>query len=96
MKLQPQLLSLSGLLAGKLFRIPEYQRAYAWEKKQRGDLFGDIRRIKSSNEDHFMATIVGLSRNKQMIIADEFTVVDIVDGQQRLTTILLDGIRALA
>lgn len=36
-----------------------------------------------------MATIVGLSREKKLIVADEFTVVEIVDGQQRLTTLII-------
>jgi Protein of unknown function DUF262/Protein of unknown function (DUF1524) len=89
MQLQPQLLNLNNLLSGRLFRIPEFQRAYAWEKKQRTDLFDDIKRIRKSNEDHFMATVVGLSREKKLIVADEFTVVDIVDGQQRLTTLII-------
>ncbi len=89
MQLQPQLFNLNNLLNGRLFRIPEYQRAYSWEKKQRDDLFGDIERVKSSNEDHFMATVVGLTRGRKQIVADEFTVVEIVDGQQRLTTLII-------
>ena len=89
MQLHPQLFNLNNLLNGRLFRIPEYQRAYSWEKKQRDDLFADITRIKSSNEDHFMATIVGLTRGKKQIVADEFTMVDIVDGQQRITTLII-------
>jgi uncharacterized protein with ParB-like and HNH nuclease domain len=38
-----------------------------------------------------MATFVGLSRKaeKQQIIADQFSVIEIVDGQQRLTTIII-------
>lgn len=89
MQLQPQLFNLNNLLNGRLFRIPEYQRAYSWEKKQRDDLFGDIERVKASDEDHFMATVVGLTREKKQIIADQFTVVEIVDGQQRLTTLII-------
>ena len=34
MQLQPILLSMNNLMSGRLFRIPEYQRAYAWGKKQ--------------------------------------------------------------
>lgn len=89
MQLQPQLFNLNNLLNGRLFRIPEYQRAYSWEKKQRDDLFGDIERVKASDEDHFMATVVGLTRGKKQIIADQFAVVEIVDGQQRLTTLII-------
>ncbi len=90
MEIQPQLFTLDTFLHGRLFRVPEYQRAYSWGKKQRADLFGDIRRVKTSGEDHFMATIVGLVRKKEkkQIVADQFSVVDIVDGQQRLTTLI--------
>src|SRR4051812_8089649 len=84
MQLQPQLFNLNNLLNGRLFRIPEYQRAYSWEKKQRADLFGDIERVRASNEDHFMATIVGLTRGQKQIVADQFSVIEVVDGQQRL------------
>lgn len=87
--MQPQLFNLNNLLNGRIFRIPEYQRAYSWERKQRDDLFSDIERVRSSNEDHFMATVVGLTRGSKQIVADEFTVVEIVDGQQRLTTLII-------
>ena len=45
MQLNPKHVTLNGLLLGRLFRIPDYQRAYAWEKKQRDDLFNDINEV---------------------------------------------------
>ena len=36
-----------------------------------------------------MATIVALSRDTRIIGADEFRTVEIVDGQQRVTTIVI-------
>ena len=91
MDIQPRLFKLDDLMHGRLFRIPEYQRAYAWIKKQRDDLFGDIKRVRTSDEDHFMATFVGLTRKKENkhIVADQFSIVEIVDGQQRLTTLII-------
>jgi hypothetical protein len=91
MEIQPQLFKLDSFMHGRLFRVPEYQRAYAWGRKQRDDLFGDIKRVKQSDEDHFLATIVGLSRKseKKRIAADQFSVIEIVDGQQRLTTLII-------
>jgi len=91
MEIQPQLFELGSLLQGRLFRVPEYQRAYAWVTKQRSDLFNDIERVKLSDEDHFMATVVGLTRKKErkQIGADQYSVVEIVDGQQRLTTFVI-------
>ncbi|HVY04540.1 MAG TPA: DUF262 domain-containing HNH endonuclease family protein [Burkholderiales bacterium] len=90
MHIQPVFATLSQLLAGKLFRIPQYQRAYSWSRKQRQDLFHDIEKIyKSGNGIHFLATMVGLRRGTVPIAADEFLEIDVVDGQQRLTTLIL-------
>lgn len=86
MKLDPKHLSLSALLHQRLFRIPDYQRAYAWQSKQRKDLFADILEVHKSGKDHFMATVVCLAKEPKSIGADEFNMVEIVDGQQRITT----------
>lgn len=90
-EIQPQLLSLSGLLNKRLFRIPQYQRAYSWRARHREDLFGDIISTwrAGSDRQHFMATMVGLRREKRLIGTDEYQVVEIVDGQQRLTALIL-------
>ena len=90
MDIQPRHINLAGLFERRLFRIPEYQRAYSWQTKHREDLFDDIRRSHLSNGgSHFMATVVGLRRNTRTIITDEYQVVEIVDGQQRITTLVL-------
>jgi uncharacterized protein with ParB-like and HNH nuclease domain len=89
--IHPQYLSLSKLLDGRLFRIPEYQRAYSWTTHERQDLFGDIERMhaKGPDEGHFMAAVVCLRRKQQILGTDEFHVVEVVDGQQRLTTLII-------
>ena len=90
MKLNPQHLTLHEVLSGRLFRIPDYQRAYAWEARHRADLFADIRLVAKSKNDHFMATIVALAQStKRRIGADEYKIVGLVDGQQRLTTFVV-------
>src|SRR3990172_11349197 len=92
MKLEPKYYVLDELLERRLFRIPEYQRAYSWETKQRQDLFDDITKILQYpiERHHFMATVVCMKRKKKEEIgADEFTTVNIVDGQQRLTTLII-------
>jgi len=89
MQLNPQHLTIANLLKGRLFRIPDYQRAYSWGSKQRKDLFDDILEVYSSGRDHFMATVVTLSGDKRNIGAEEFQTVDIVDGQQRITTLII-------
>ena len=89
--IHPQYLTLSKLLDGRLFRIPEYQRAYSWTSREREDLFGDIERVQAKGPDdgHFMAAVVALRRQKQILGTDEFHVTEVVDGQQRLTTLII-------
>ena len=93
MALRPEYLSFNGVLNQRLFRIPNYQRAYSWETKQRQDLFTDIKKLNDSNgsdRHHFMATIVCLqTHNKEEIGTDELERLDVVDGQQRLTTLII-------
>ena len=86
----PKFLTFAQLLEKRLFRIPQYQRAYSWRGAQRQDMFNDIRQLKEKpGASHFMATIVGLCRDKVEIGTDEYDVIDIVDGQQRLTTLVI-------
>lgn len=89
MQLNPLHLKVSKLLEGRLFRIPEYQRAYSWQSRQREDLFNDIKEAHRSGREHFMATLVALAKETREINADEFRTVELVDGQQRTTTLIM-------
>ena len=86
-------LNLDKLLQGRLFRIPDYQRTYSWETKQRKDLFSDIQKLselQGNDRQHFMSTVVCLKTpEREEVGADEFDVFYIVDGQQRLTTLII-------
>ena len=86
--IQPHYLRISSLFQGRLFRIPDFQRMYSWEKRQRRDLFDDIMLAEQKDREHFLATIVCLHRGEKTIGSDPFEVYDVVDGQQRLTTIV--------
>jgi hypothetical protein len=91
LQIQPQYLTLGQFLTNRLFRIPDYQRAYSWEKKQRVDLFSDIKNTfeKSRDAQHFMATVVALRRSGKLIGTNQHHITEIVDGQQRLTTLIM-------
>ena len=58
-------------------------------------MFKDIRELKDDPDAvHFMATVVGLCRKPvtigtEKIRTSKYQVIDIVDGQQRLTTLVL-------
>lgn len=80
-----QLLTLPSIFENRLFTIPDYQRGYAWEKKQVEELLRDIDHLMNDGVAlrHYTGTLV-LSRPNG--VADgEFHV---VDGQQRLTTLV--------
>lgn len=93
--IQPEFKPLVDILSGKLFSIPEYQRHYSWTKKQRIDLFRDILKLLKARETyedrvHFMATIVCLkTHEKQQVGSNSFFIYEVVDGQQRLTTLII-------
>ena len=90
--IEPKYHNLNTLFAERVFRIPKYQRYYSWGKKQRDDLFSDISQVKKRgiDQDHFMATIVCFRTNEVVDIGvNEYRMYDIVDGQQRLTTLIM-------
>ena len=78
-----QLLTLCEIFNEQFFVIPDYQRGYAWEKKQVEELLNDIKHLMDDGVDlkHYTGTIV-LSQPDNT--SNEYHV---VDGQQRLTTL---------
>jgi hypothetical protein len=64
------------------FRVPEYQRGYEWDEKNFEDLWADLQRVGERVEKHFMGNIILLTEGDQSEL-------QIVDGQQRMTTISL-------
>ena len=88
---QPQLMSVQRLFESRLFEIPGYQRAYAWEQKQCGDLWQDIREGLGTNTSHFLGTVVLMSQGERHYDREgrSLRVFQLVDGQQRATTLCL-------
>lgn len=69
--------------AGKRFVIPVYQRNYDWKKEQCKQLFDDLLKIQDEKrESHFFGSIVSVYNPDGD--GEEY---QIIDGQQRLTTI---------
>ena len=94
--------TLTELFASALFRIPDYQRGYAWEEKQWKDFIQDIDALVDEPiPSHYTGTVVVFAKPDNNICEygpDSLSVVDVVDGQQRLTTsclYLAEIIRAL-
>lgn len=91
LEIQPKFLTLADMLNKRLFEIPDYQRAYSWTSRERQELFDDIESTfrKGEGASHFMATVVCLHKRKIRLGTDVYDQLDIVDGQQRLTTLIL-------
>ena len=85
-------LTLNELFNNRIFRVPDYQRGYAWENQQVGEFLEDLE-ILSSSRHHYTGTIVLHKRDDAKEIDDNegtpYIEMDVVDGQQRLTTIIL-------
>ena len=83
---------IDELFAGKIFRVPNYQRNYAWDKKNWNDFWNDIREGLETNTEHYWGTITLKVTDETYYCEEEdkyFKVYEVVDGQQRLTTIYL-------
>lgn len=83
---------VTELFASKVFRIPDYQRTYAWERENWEDFWNDIKEGLSTQTPHYWGTITLRNTHEQLYdetSANVFTRYEVVDGQQRLTTIYL-------
>jgi uncharacterized protein with ParB-like and HNH nuclease domain len=69
-----------------LFRIPVYQRNYDWSESNCNRLLDDIYGIMQSGDKHFLGTIVFVAAKSGGFALQEYI---IIDGQQRLTTLML-------
>jgi len=91
--IDPRYGNLQTLFADRVFRIPRYQRCYSWRQRQMNDLFSDVTVLaknKSEDQHHFMATAVCHRTGETRALGTaEYRVYDIVDGQQRLTTLII-------
>ena len=84
------LVSLNDLLIGdRLFDIPVYQRSYAWEEKNLEDLWEDLYYLDDSKIHFFGTLLLKDSGETTPAGATTFRHLDVIDGQQRLTTILI-------
>lgn len=73
----------------KQYTIPIYQRAYSWKEKQWNEFLEDLKEA-TKGENHYFFGNVLLEKK----LNNETSDIDIIDGQQRITTIII-FVRAL-
>ena len=65
-----------------LYKIPIYQRNYAWEREEICNLIEDIKdSMKKEKSVYYIGTLVTYQRDENIF--------EVIDGQQRLTTIYI-------
>ena len=84
MNIVPNPLTINGLLSipNEQFVIPSYQRRYAWKEPQVWALFEDIDMLQDGDGHLFGMLILHSSKPHHAGINQ----LDLVDGQQKLTT----------
>lgn len=73
-------------LSGRTYKIPEYQRGYKWSNKQIEQLLNDISEFDDKLDDDLFYCLQNITLYPSKLNKD---VLNIVDGQQRLTTTYL-------
>lgn len=66
-----------------LYQIPRYQRPYKWVNEQLEKLWDDLIDAQTNEPNYFLGSIITAKAE------DSATYLDIVDGQQRTTTLLI-------
>ena len=93
-----ELQSLSQIFQNKIFRIPDYQRGYAWQDLQLRDFWEDVINLQSERYHYTgLLSLKVLSKTEGQKLGNDdawllqsgFRAYHIVDGQQRLTTFVI-------
>lgn len=90
--------TIAGIFEENIFRIPDYQRGYSWTEKQIVDFWEDLENL-SDNQTHYTGVLTLEKAEKEIYSfwKDDLWLIEgkgykpfyIVDGQQRLTTIII-------
>ncbi|SDJ19884.1 DUF262 domain-containing protein [Proteiniclasticum ruminis] len=93
-----QLVSLSKIFSEKIYRIPDYQRGYAWTKKEVEEFWSDLYRL-DEKKNHYVGVLTlepvdtSIFNNwiddTWIIESKRYIPYYVVDGQQRLTTSII-------
>ena len=81
--------NLRSILEGnKQFLVPLFQRTYSWDKKEWDTLWSDLEELheEAHQRNHFIGSAVTIPQDSAASGVAKFL---LIDGQQRLTTILI-------
>ncbi|RYD52374.1 MAG: DUF262 domain-containing protein [Sphingobacteriales bacterium] len=78
---------IGSIFNGNRFVIPSYQRKYSWTENERKALWQDIEESLADDMNHFVGTL-SFKENKVVGLSTD-TLYEVIDGQQRITTIFV-------
>lgn len=90
--------SIRDIFSNRIFRIPDYQRGYSWEKSHLDDFWQDIFNLQKDKVHYTgMISVEEVDKSEFSKWKDDKWVIEgrndkpyfIVDGQQRLTTVII-------
>jgi hypothetical protein len=85
--------SVKQIFADQVFYVPDYQRGYAWEDQQCQDLLDDLELLSETGRHYTGTLVVGPHGENAAPFIDanmqEYLTYDIIDGQQRIATIVM-------
>lgn len=93
-KIESEKANIQKIFTNFWFKVPEYQRSYVWEDENINELLEDIfySAEHNPNSEYFLGSLVLQKRylNDKAKGSDvSYTEYDLLDGQQRMTTILM-------
>lgn len=72
-----------------LFALPDYQRPYSWGQVQCHELWRDVLQSAKEGQPHFAGMFICADQSEEDAQQQDARVLEIIDGQQRLTTTFL-------
>lgn len=92
MSIRPEYITVGDLFSRNyVFRVPRYQRGYAWEEAEVDDFLKDVTacynlRVEGGQREHFFGGIVAVERD---VTGSAGHHCDLIDGQQRIATFVM-------
>ncbi len=81
--------TISDIFNGnRTIEIPFFQRAYVWEEDQWERLLDDMEHVSQNKKPYFLGSVI-LKQQKTPTNNDAGDIRTLIDGQQRLTTIII-------
>lgn len=76
--------SIKEKIGSRCFSLPMYQRSYSWNKKQIDDFTDDLSYSINTDSEHYLDSIIVYNPDNENELINK-----IVDGQQRITSLML-------